>query len=486
MIGRLDAVAAGRSGSVAIADGKSTRTYGQLARDVKALASELRPGAIVASLLPSGVPFTTLQLATLEARATFFPLPPDATPTELGHALSLAVPDLVFLGAASGAPVKEALPAHVPRVVFGEAVPAHGAEAGLSAAMVQLTSGSTGRPKGVLLEPRALEAGVDDAASFAEAFAGSALFSPMPQYHAMGGALVLEHLLHGVSVHVAARFVPGDDLRRMQEAEVALLAGPPAYFRTLLRLGLFKKELPGLRALLMGSAAAERELLLGLRELLPSVSLHLRYGLSETFGSLTRADIEAGAPLPAPGFVGQPLASVRLAPLPALEEPAAELRATGPTVAETSLHADGQRALRDAEGFFPTGDVAHAAEGAVHLRGRSSEMIKRFGFRVDPSEIEQLLVGHPAVRDAVVLPVPDPLAGSAIVACLDALPDAEAELRARCAEHLGPRKRPQRFVFPEAFPRTPAGKPDRGALRRLLAPAAANPSANPRAKGVTP
>ena len=262
----------------------------------------------------------------------------------------------------------------------------------------------------------------------------------------------------------------------MQEARVGLLAGPPAYFRTLRRRGLFRKELPGLRALLLGSAAAERELLTGLREALPAASLHLRYGLSETFGSLTRADVEAGAPLPERGFVGRPLGSVHLAPLPTLAEPAVELRAAGPTVAEASLHAEGRRELRDVEGFFPTGDVAHGDEGGVHLRGRSSEMIKRFGFRVDPSEIEQLLVGHPSVRDAVVLPVPDPLAGSAIVACVDAPPNAESELRARCVEHLGPRKRPQRFVFPETFPRTPAGKPDRAALRRLLEPSPATAS----------
>ncbi|MEM1417511.1 MAG: AMP-binding protein, partial [Myxococcota bacterium] len=327
---------------LAIAEAGEEIRFAGLQAAVDATARELRPGAIVATLLPSGVGFTIAQLAALKAGATFFPLPSDATAAELERAFALARPDLVLVPPeAKAADLDALLPADLPRARVGEPLPHHAAAAPLDAAMVQLTSGSTGHPKGVLLDHAALESGLEAAAPHVARIAGAAVFSPMPQYHAMGGALVLEHLAQGVSVLVARRFVPGEDRRRMREAGVRAIAGPPSYFRLLLRLGMFRGDaLPDVRSFLLGSASAEPALLAGLRDAVPEASLHLRYGLSETFGTLTRLDVEAGEALPTPGLVGVPLGA-ELGPLPAPGEAPGEVRARGACVARAALRPGG-------------------------------------------------------------------------------------------------------------------------------------------------
>src|SRR6185295_11124020 len=95
-----------------------------------------------------------------------------------------------------------------------------------------------GRPKLLAVDAGAWHANVAQTESFAAPRATTSVFSAAPQAHAMGGAIVLEHLLSGSPVHVANQFSPDEHFARARGHGVRLFAGTASYFRMLLRHGL--------------------------------------------------------------------------------------------------------------------------------------------------------------------------------------------------------------------------------------------------------
>jgi acyl-CoA synthetase (AMP-forming)/AMP-acid ligase II len=122
-----------------------------------------------------------------------------------------------------------------------------------------------------------------------------------------------------------------------------------------------------------------------------------------------------------------------------------------------------------ADGWMRTRDIGRIDErGYLALVDRTSDMIVTGGYNVYPKEVEDILVGHPAVREAVVVGVPDDTWGEAVLAfvVLRDGADAEAEaLRQHCQERLARYKAPKDVRFIEAIPVSAVGKPLRRALR---------------------
>ena len=110
-------------------------------------------------------------------------------------------------------------------------------------------------------------------------------------------------------------------------------------------------------------------------------------------------------------------------------------------------------------------------EGYVHLVGRRKEVIIRAGFNVYPREVESRLEAHPAVREAAVVGVPDPLLGEATCACIVPVEGAivtSQEIVDWCRETLADTKIPDLVRFFDAFPRTGTGKIRRVELSRVI------------------
>jgi acyl-CoA synthetase (AMP-forming)/AMP-acid ligase II len=114
------------------------------------------------------------------------------------------------------------------------------------------------------------------------------------------------------------------------------------------------------------------------------------------------------------------------------------------------------------DGWLHTGDIGHLdAEGYLHITDRKKDMIITGGFNVYPSEVEQVIWGHPAVQDCAVIGVPDLKWGEAVKAVveLNAGQGVSAdELIALCKEKLGSVKAPKTVDFVDALPRSPVGK----------------------------
>jgi len=497
--------AAGREHDVAMSSDHGRATFAELTATAQHLSRWLARATdpvLVVAALPSGPELMTVQLASHAAGGVFAAIPPTLTGHEAARLFQLITPDVLIVPtAAATTPLLEALPGPSTIVCLEPDATATGLHRRVSGAALwagelppppatravdwpagtrslQFTSGSTGQPKGVLLSNDNWLADLEMSAEHFSSFAGEAVFSPMPQFHAMGNALPLELLCHGASVHVCNQFMPGEHIRRMRAERCTAIAASPNYYKLLLQFGaLTAAAVPGLRALTLGSAAIDRELIAALRQALPAVTMHCRYGLSEAVGALARWSIPPGSVLEHPGLAGRLLPGASIAtplPLPNSDDPG-ELIVQTPTAGVGQITAGGGIApLLDANGWLATGDLACVDEhDRLHLRGRRSSFLKHNGYRIHPGEIEEVLRAYPGVQEAMVLGVADPLAGQQIIACVEPLPGetppTAAELMAFCQSRLSRYKVPQQFLSFEQLPRTRSGKPDRPAVLARVA-----------------
>jgi acyl-CoA synthetase (AMP-forming)/AMP-acid ligase II len=144
-----------------------------------------------------------------------------------------------------------------------------------------------------------------------------------------------------------------------------------------------------------------------------------------------------------------------------------EIVVRGPNVMQGYLHdAAATAACLDAEGWLRTGDIGHIdGEGYVYVVDRVKELIKYKGMQVAPSELEGVLLAHPAVADAAVIPSPDEEAGEIPKAFIVLKADADAAaLMAWVAQRVAPHKRIRLVEIVPQIPKSPSGK----ILRRLL------------------
>ncbi len=125
-------------------------------------------------------------------------------------------------------------------------------------------------------------------------------------------------------------------------------------------------------------------------------------------------------------------------------------------------------------GWFRTGDQGYLDEdGYLMLTGRIKELINRGGEKIAPREIDEVLLAHPAVAEAVAFGVPHPTWGEEVAAAVVLrTPEKEAAILAHCKERLADFKCPKKLYIVEKIPRTATGKIQRGAVAASVAEAA--------------
>ena len=145
----------------------------------------------------------------------------------------------------------------------------------------------------------------------------------------------------------------------------------------------------------------------------------------------------------------------------------AKFGSRGPQVMKGYLNKpDATAECIDADGFFHTGDVGYADEdGYFFIVDRLKELIKYKGMQVAPAELEALLLSHPSVSDAAVIPKPDEEAGEIPKACVVLSEEIDAQtLQDFIAERVAPHKKIREVEFVDQIPKSPSGK----ILRRVL------------------
>lgn len=200
------------------------------------------------------------------------------------------------------------------------------------------------------------------------------------------------------------------------------------------------------------------------------------YGQTETTALMANTP---GQPV-VPGALGRPLPGYRVRVLDADDEPASE----GEVCLELGSHRpaglmqgydDGRGRLTGAEGdLYRTGDVAFVdAQGCYTFVGRADDVFKSSGYRISPFELESVLIEHPLVAEAAVVPVPDPLrylipkAYVLLTASAQAGPEVALDIFRFTNAKLASFKRLRALEFVHELPKTISGKIRRVQLRRL-------------------
>jgi len=350
------------------------------------------------------------------------------------------------------------------------------------------TSGSTGRPKGVVLSHRNMVAGAKSVAGYLGNHAGDTLLAALPLSFDAGFSQLTTAFHVGAKVALLNWLLPRDVLRALERERVTgLTAVPPLYIQ------LSALDWPAaigehLRYFANTGGRMPRETLMALRERVPAARPFLMYGLTEAFRSTYLPPEEVDR---RPDSIGKAIPNAEILVLRedgsecAADEPG-ELVHRGALVGlgywgDAEKTAERYRPLpvgvggREAGLQLPeiavfSGDtVRKDAEGFLYFVGRRDEMMKTSGYRVSPTEVEEILYATRLVGECVAFGVDHPTLGQAIQVVASA-PDGSAELalEALLAEC---RRRMPAYMVPHGIdgaagplPRNPNGKIDRKLL----------------------
>ena len=339
------------------------------------------------------------------------------------------------------------------------------------------TSGSTGKPKGVLLTHGG-QIWNTDLLRKLEAFDHTerALVA-VPLYHknAMLGA-VKPMLLCGGSLVILPGFDPVEVIRAIARYKVTYMTGVPAMFSMILsqKEELGKHDVKSLRYAVCGSAEVSEELVAEFQRVFPDAIIAESYGLTEggpdpisncRYGLLKRGS--CGRQIPG--------SEVRIVAEDGVTElgpnEVGELITRNPGLAKGYWKLPEVTRKKFRDGWLYTGDLMRRDEdGFFFFVGRKDDMINVSGENVYPKEIVDILLRHPHVRDAYVVPIPHPVKGAVPVAFI--VPSAPGrtsaeEIKQFFLKYGAPYAYPRRIYFLDSMPLGGTGKVDRAQLVKL-------------------
>jgi acyl-CoA synthetase (AMP-forming)/AMP-acid ligase II len=467
----LDALNAAPDGrwAVILPDTGQRVTYGSLRARVTELAAALRAAGVgagdrVAIALPNGLP-SLVSLVAASLAGTAAPLNPAYTYEEFRFYMEDTGAKLLIsdgVEEARRAAADGGLPVLPPDAAGAGSPPPPSPD---DIALVLHTSGSTGRPKRVPLRHANLAVSIENIRSTYRLGPDDVSLCVMPLFHVHGlMASAMATLASGGTVVLPARFNPLAFRRLIREHGVTWYSAAPSIHQ----LALARQSEPGagigtLRFVRSCSAALPRELMGRMEDYFGAPVLEA-YGMTEASHQM------ASNPLPPavrkPGSVGTGtgvgirIRNDRGEPLAVGQ--AGEVCIQGPNVIREYEDNPEATASSFFDGWFRTGDQGVLdQDGYLRLTGRLKELINRGGEKIAPREIDDVLLAHPAVSEAVCFGVPHAIWGEEVVAAVvlrEPGAAAEADLIAYCRERLAEFKCPKRIHVTRTLPRTASGK----------------------------
>ncbi|WP_327312153.1 class I adenylate-forming enzyme family protein [Streptomyces sp. NBC_01235] len=429
-------------------------------------------------LATNGPAFTVAQFAAARAGVPLVPVnyrlggeQLDALLANHPRALGIAEPEQ------AGALRRAGLPVRAPAEWLTDAAADTGddldPEPSEAPAVLIYTSGTTSAPKGVVLRHHNLVSYVLGTVEFAGAGADEAALMSVPPYHIAAVSNVLTNLYAGRRTLTLDQFTPEGWLGMVREQRVTNAMVVPTMLARLMDADGLDRSVPSLRALAYGGARMPVRVIETALRAWPHVGFVNAYGLTETSSTISvlgprehRAAVSSDDPAVRArlGSAGLPLPGVELEIRDACGEVvgAGERGQIWVRGEQVSGEYAGQGSAVDERGYFHTRDQGRLDhDGYLYLEGRADDTIIRGAENIAPAEIEDVLLRHPDVLDAVVVGVPDEEWGQRIEAVVvprdGARVDAGA-LRAAVRGTLRGSKTPDRITYWTELPRTVTGK----------------------------
>ena len=347
-------------------------------------------------------------------------------------------------------------------------------------ALIAYTSGSTSSPRGVVQTHGNIDANTRAIARYLRLTADDRAMATLPLFYCYGRSILQTHLLVGGSVFFDHRFMyPTVVLDEMLDQRCTGFAGVPVTFENLRRHGaLDGRDLGSLRYVTQAGGAMRAETTEWARDAFAPAELFVMYGQTEATARLTYLPPEAAHTKA--GSAGIALDNVELrivddAGRPVTVGHEGNVVARGPSVTPGYFRAADATAEVFRDGWLWTGDIGLLDEdGFLFLTGRAKEVLKLAGNRVSPTEIEELVVSHPAVAEVAVARATDSTGAEHAIAFVVTAHDVagtdvdEADVR-RHVRSLAPAfKVPTRIRFVDALPYTASGKVARNQLQESI------------------
>ncbi|MFZ8901115.1 MAG: AMP-binding protein [Ilumatobacteraceae bacterium] len=441
--------------------------------------------------------FVVSYLATIGLGAIAVPLNPLAPAPELQRELEVVSPTLVVLEA-SGMPsfaglsldrlaslrhviltdrqgatsIPDSLDAHsFDEMVAGDPVPVVEVDDRQPAVLV-FTSGTAGSPRAAILTHRNLMANIEQNRRMPDHVrADDVVFGVLPVFHIFGLNVVIGMSLDaGASIVLVQRFDPVTAIETIGQRGVTVVPGaPPVWVAWSMLEGFGTSHFASVRLALTGAARTPPEVADRLAEKF-GITLREGYGLTEASPVVTSSvGVE-----PRRESVGRvvPGVEVRVVDSDGSDIIAGDsgevlVRGENVFVGYWNDAAATARVLDD-DGWLHTGDIATVdGDGYLYLLDRAKDLIIVSGFNVFPAEVEEVLMRHPAVREAGVVGVPHPQTGESVRAYVVLNEGHEADedtLIDHCHDHVARYKCPNKVLIVESLPHNHFGK----LLRRSL------------------
>jgi acyl-CoA synthetase (AMP-forming)/AMP-acid ligase II len=448
----------------AIAMGWLDRILSEIPRDAELTALPLpnHPDAVVLFFALSTLPLPVVVL------------PPDPRAWRSSPPIPSGTPLFLPLGLAETAPVGKSLGLRTvalppPRAASGGA---HLGPVLATPGFVNFTSGTTGRPKPVYITTQSfvLQTAAIERACRLGAHSAVAGSLPLSTHYGLGQALLLPTML-GSAFGLLERFDHRSLLRLFASRPYAYWAGTPLMADMLARAPLAapRPAVPPICHISAGRLSGRV-----FRAFLERFGVALRPNYGQTENGFITVDTSPDDEI-RPGSVGRaaPGIEVRIGDDPLDPFPPGRLGRvwfTSPWYMEGYGFPPRLAPREGRGGWWPTQDVGTLDDsGFLTLAGRADVCFKTAGgYLVNPGEIVNALMSHPAVTDVLVLPLAEPT-GLEIGALVEKSGAVEPdELRATAARLLPPWLQPRVVAFVEGIPRLPGGKPDRAACAELL------------------
>jgi long-chain acyl-CoA synthetase len=482
--------------------GEERVSYAELASRIERLASGLqrqgvREGDRVVLFLANSTAVVDLFYAAFSLGAIVVPVTTRLTPHELGYICEDSKPSAIAFEN-DGMAIRSVLDANPEAVRISVGVASGGTityellskeragslprlQSGLDDALIMYTSGTTGKPKGAIITHAniIIQHGFINAVEWGISHVDRFLVTT-PLAHRTGFARLGNALTLGGTLIITTRFDPREVVATIAREGATVAGMVPTVCRMLMpEIAADPSRCASLRRIVVTGEAFPVDLKKQLIELLPDVKLVSFFAMTEVGGVTSLSHQEqfthaSSVGRPTPGVEVRVVDGAGADVVPG--EPGEMLVRVGEpgrySVMRGYYNRQEETAKTIEDGWIRTGDMAKLDdEGYLYIVDRKKDMILSGGFNIYTKEVEQALIEHPDVADAAVIGIPDPIYGEAVVAFVEAVPNAkpnEVSILDHVRALIAGYKKPKYIFIVDTLPRNSLGKVLKGELREKV------------------